>query len=537
MGDMPGWKAGTFLLLEMGRITRGNLTRDEALDRIARLILDSFEIDAVAILLYEPASKSAYVVSSIGKHNLLVSPDITLRVDAGSCLMQSALNPHRPYILTKGHKDSVLGTLEFSFAAIVPMILGYEVTGFMLLARQDDLRFFQADPELIMAVASQAAMIASKAALIEDLKRSEERYHMLMENAGDLVFVLDRGGRFLYVNSQSMEMLGYEPEELCGRYFGEFVTPESWAITVSTLKSAVRNRQKHIEYSWIIQRKDGHMVKLDVRASLLYQGFELLHHQGIARDTSTEKRLWEEIEKRDKALYVSRNREEMMREYLSVADLAQEEERARIARELHDGAIQYLVALRRRLDLLEKAVSQNQSPDDHVQVLLTDIDSLLDETIADLREFARNLRPPVLDDFGFVPACEWLCDQAEREGFRVVFDVSGTVRELPREVEALVFRIVQEGLSNAVKHSGANLIELRLGFEENSLKIEVRDNGKGFEPPQAAPGSLVTAGQMGLVGMFERAELLGASIQISSELGRGTLLSVTVPIGERSSSD
>ena len=126
------------------------------------------------------------------------------------------------------------------------MSLGQELTGFMILARQDDFPFFQSDPEFVMAVASQAAMIASKAALIENLKQSEERYHMLMENAGDLVFVLDRGGRFLYVNSQSMDMLGYKPEELCGRYFGEFVTPESWATTVSTLKNAVRNRQKHI---------------------------------------------------------------------------------------------------------------------------------------------------------------------------------------------------------------------------------------------------------------------------------------------------
>ncbi|HHT85599.1 MAG: PAS domain S-box protein [Bacillota bacterium] len=537
MGDMPGWKAGTFLLLEMGRITRGNLTRDEALDRIARLILDSFDIDAVAILVYEPASKSAYVVSSVGKHNLLVSPDITLRVDADSCLMQSALNPHRPLIVTKGHSDSVLGRLTFSFAAIVPMSLGQELTGFMILARQDDFPFFQSDPEFVMAVASQAAMIASKAALIENLKQSEERYHMLMENAGDLVFVLDRGGRFLYVNSQSMDMLGYKPEELCGRYFGEFVTPESWATTVSTLKNAVRNRQKHIEYSWTIQPKDGHMVKLDVRASLIYQGFELLHHQGIARDTSTEKRLWEEIEKREKALDVSRSREEMMREYLSVADLVQEEERARIARELHDGAIQYLVALRRKLDLLEKTLPLSQAPHRNTKELISDMDSLLDETIADLREFARNLRPPVLDDFGFVSACEWLCDQAEREGFRVVFDVSGLIQELPRETEALVFRIVQEGLSNAVKHSGADLIELRLAFEEDVFRIGIRDNGKGFDPPKAAPGSLVAAGQMGLVGMFERAELLGASLEISSEPGNGTFLSLEVPVGQKSSSE
>ncbi|HHY16754.1 MAG TPA: sensor histidine kinase [Firmicutes bacterium] len=270
------------------------------------------------------------------------------------------------------------------------------------------------------------------------------------------------------------------------------------------------------------------MTNLDVRASLVYQGFELFRHQGIARDTFTEKRLQEEIEKRDKALDLSRNREETMREYLSVADLAQEEERSRIARELHDGAIQHLVALRRRLDLLEKTLRLPELPDNSRNLFL-DIDLLLDEAISDLREFARNLRPPVLDDFGFVSACEWLCDQAEEEGFRVKFRVSGNIQELSREVEASVFRIVQEGLSNAVKHSGASLIELNLGFEDNTLKIYLRDNGKGFDPPQA-PGSLVRAGQMGLVGMFERAELLGASVEITSEPGNGTSLRVVIPI-------
>ena len=193
MGEMPGWKAGTLLLLEMGRITRGNLTRDEALGNIARLILESFPIDAVAILLYEPSAKSAYVVSSVANDHLLISPDITLRVDSDSCLVESALNPHSPLILVKGHNDSVLGKLEHSFAAVIPMSLGEEVTGFLILAKKDDIPFFQTDPEFIMAVGSQAALIAAKSTLIENLKQSEERYHMLMENAGDLVFVLDRG--------------------------------------------------------------------------------------------------------------------------------------------------------------------------------------------------------------------------------------------------------------------------------------------------------------------------------------------------------
>lgn len=531
MAEFAGWKAGTRLLLEMGKITRGNLTRDESLRRIAQLILDNFPVDAVAILVYDFSSRSAYVSTSIARSEKasIVSSDITLRVDTDSCLWKSIQNPNMPLVITKGTVDSVLGPLENACTIIVPTTAGDEISGFMVLAMKERISVSNVDPELLMAVASQIALISSKASLIESLRQSEERYHMLMENASDLVFVLDQGGRFLYINSRCRDVLGYAPQEICGRYFGEFVTPESWARTVSAVKKAVRRKDKHVEYSWVIQAKDGRFVTLDVRASLLYQGVELLRHQGIARDASREKKLREELVKRDKELDRSRTREEKMREYLSVANLAQEEERARIARDLHDGAIQYLVALRRRFDLFKKDLTSHTSPSENSLRILKDIDLLLDKATDDLRQFARNLRPPVLDDFGLISACEWLSDQAEREGINVRFTVTGRVQKLSREVEVSAFRIAQEALANAVKHSEASLIEFNLMFGDDFLHIMIKDNGKGFKPPDS-PSSLVRAGQMGLVGMFERAELLEAKIDLKSSPGTGTTLNVTIPL-------
>lgn len=523
MSDASGW-AGTKLVLEMGRITRDNLTRDEAMGKIASLLIESFPVDAAAIMLYSPSARSVYVSASVSKSEdcALVSQDITLRVYDDSCLAMAAKCTTRPTYVSGEISDSVLGKLTCEALAVVPMTSGEDLAGFMLLGGSGG-RILSLSPELLMAVGSQVAIVAAKAVLIESLRQSEERYQMLMENASDLVFLLDRGGRFLYVNGRSEEILGYSPEQVTGRYFGEFVTPESWAKTLAAVKKASLSHEKYVEYTWVLDKPDGTEVSLDVRASLIYQDGVLFRHQGIARDPSAERLLKEELVKRDRELGQFKSREERMREYLTVANMAQEEERARIARELHDGAVQYLVALRRRLDLIKREIARGTVPE------FGDVDMMLDAAVSDLREFARNLRPPVLDDFGLVSACEWLADQAAKEGIQVSFSVTGHARRLNQEIEISAFRIAQEALSNAIKHSGASSVTFSLAFEESALRVSLKDNGQGFEPP-VTPGSLVRAGQMGLVGMFERAELLSADINLKSEKGRGTSLEVVIPL-------
>jgi PAS domain S-box-containing protein len=520
------------LLLEMGRIARDNPGRDDSLSRVAELVLENFPADAVSILLYDPSSRSAYVPVSVSRADdvSLVPADITLRVSAGSSLEQALRNPDKPLFVPEGSEDPVLGTAGNLPVAVIPMASGDQVAGFLLLSGKDRDSLLKTDLDLLMSVAAQAALLANAYSLEDRLDQSEERYRMLTENAAGLAFVLDQGGRFLYVNQRSRDVLGYEPGELVGRYFGEFVTPESWARTTAAIKKAAAARESYVEYEWVAQRKDGKEVTLGVEASLVYQGVELRRHQGIARDASMEMMLKEELQKTGQELSQTKSREERMRDYLTVANLAQEEERARIAREIHDGAVQYLVAMRRRLDLFKKEYSRKAaSPGRDPGIALSDLDSLLDTAVSDLREFARNLRPPVLDDFGLVSACEWLAGQTEKEGVRVVFSTTGELRRLSRDVEVSAFRIVQEALANVVKHSGASTVELRLDFATDRVAIAVSDNGKGFEL-QSPPGSLGRAGQMGLVGISERAELMGATMDLRSEPGRGTFLSVVIPL-------
>lgn len=535
MTEGCGQEAG--LLLEMGRVARKKLMRDESLAEIARLILGSFSVDAAAILLYDPGSRSAYVSASVAQAEdlYLVPSDITLRVSAGSSLQKALESPDKPLLVLEGADDPVLGSAKDLPVAVIPMVSGGKVTGFLLLGSRDRGALEGTDVDLLMAVAACASLLADTALLADRLSQSEERYRMLTENAAGLAFVLDQGGRFLYVNQRSRDVLGYEPDELVGRYFGEFVTPETWAKTTAKVKQAAQRHTKYVEYEWVVERKDGEAITLGIEASLVYNGFEVYRHQGIARDASMELLLKEELQKRGKELSQVKSREERMREYLSVASLAQEEERARIAREIHDGAVQYLVAMRRRLDLFKKEfVKMAPVPGKDAGPLLSDIDSLLDTAVSDLRVFARNLRPPVLDDFGLVSACEWLADQTEKESVKVVFTPRGEIRRLSPDVEISAFRIVQEALANVAKHSGASLVSLDLHYEAARITLRVSDNGKGFEI-QGPPGSLGRAGQMGLVGMFERSELMGATMDLRSEPGRGTSLSVTIPLSPKSS--
>ncbi len=511
------------LLLEMGRIARGNLNRDEALQKIALLILHNFEVSSAAVLLREAASDALYVAASVCRDDRepAVPPDITLKVGRDSFLSRALREPEQSSSLEGGIQDPVLGMVKESLTAF-PMTYGRRIPGLLLVGICPG-RSIQEEP--LMAIAAQAGTVALRSSLIENLRQSEERYQSLMENASDLVFLLDKGGRFLYVNQACTGVFSCPPEDVRGRYFGEFVTPESWAKTVATVKKGAQNRKKYIEYSWEVANNSTVTV-LDVRASLLYQDGELLMHQGIARDLSRERMLKEEIAKRGLELNLSKSREERMREYLAVASMAQEEERARIAREIHDGALQYLIALGRRLDLLEKSIKGGAQ---EFGTSFEDVHSLLDVASSHLREFARNLRPPVLDDFGLVSACEWLADQTQKEGIATRFSVKGPVRRLPQEVENSAFRIAQEALSNTIKHSGATSAEFTMEFTDEWLTLVVQDNGKGFESP-GSPGALVRAGQMGLVGMFERAELLSAVMDLKSHPGSGTRLSVKIPL-------
>lgn len=218
---------------------------------------------------------------------------------------------------------------------------------------------------------------------------------------------------------------------------------------------------------------------------------------------------------------------ENMRFYARQITRAQEDERKRIARELHDDTIQAMVALSRRLDALSTFSEQLPQP---AMRHFKQLRELTTSALRNVRRFVQDLRPPALDHLGLVPALEGLTsDLMEKEGIEVELTVEGEKRRLMPEEELVLFRIAQEALNNARRHSQASQVVIQMEFSPDGVRMTINDNGRGFEIPERT-GDLVATGKLGLIGMYERARLLGGTLLVESEPGRGTTVIADVPI-------
>src|SRR5664280_2170265 len=195
-----------------------------------------------------------------------------------------------------------------------------------------------------------------------------------------------------------------------------------------------------------------------------------------------------------------------LKSYIGRALRAQEEERFRLSRELHDETVQELVVAKAALENVTGAQGQR----DRLDV----VDVALQRCIDGVRRFCRALRPSVLDDLGLVPALEWLLsDLSERSGIRTCLEEQGDRLRLDPEQELVIFRVAQEALHNIEHHAMASRVVARLAYGHGRLCLEVVDDGCGFDPLHVRQGSL------GLAGMQERASLIGAAFEVSSRPG------------------
>jgi two-component system sensor histidine kinase DegS len=202
----------------------------------------------------------------------------------------------------------------------------------------------------------------------------------------------------------------------------------------------------------------------------------------------------------------------------------QEEERHEIARELHDTIAQSLIILCRDIDYIATIPRLPRTAKEP----LRDLRSSADTVLADVRRFSSSLRPSALDHLGVVAASEGLARELmRREAIKVNVGVAGQPRRFTSEAELAIFRIVQEALNNVDRHSEATAATVGFTFEDSQLRVDVHDNGKGFDPP-ADLKSLAGLGHFGLAGMQERAELLGATIDVRSGADVGTSLTLTL---------
>jgi signal transduction histidine kinase len=216
-------------------------------------------------------------------------------------------------------------------------------------------------------------------------------------------------------------------------------------------------------------------------------------------------------------------RHDRMEAYAAQVVVGQEEERRRIAQELHDGPVQTLVHLCRQIDHVDAgALGERNAPK------VAELRTIVEETVAELRSIAKGLRPPILDDLGLVASINQILGEAAARGeFEASFGVTGAARRLPAPVELTVFRIAQEALSNVERHAAAHRVAVGLDFESGGLRMLVKDDGVGFDvDPHEDPNGTTS---LGLPGMTERAHLIGSRLLIHSSPGSGTTVDLAVP--------
>jgi signal transduction histidine kinase len=211
----------------------------------------------------------------------------------------------------------------------------------------------------------------------------------------------------------------------------------------------------------------------------------------------------------------------------------QEDERKNIARELHDQTIQTLVLLCRQLD----SISVRESLSSRVVQELGSAREISEGVVKSLRDFARNLRPPHLDDLGILDSIsKLLLDFSDRTGIKGQLKLNWKERRLPPDTEVGLFRIAQEALWNVERHSRATEVTVILSFGASEVAMDISDNGVGFNVPNDL-GDLSGKDHFGIVGMHERAELLGGKLEIQSDSEKGTTVLVSFPITTNTSGD
>jgi len=333
------------------------------------------------------------------------------------------------------------------------------------------------------------------------LRESEERYRELFENARDAIYVHDLEGNYIRVNRATETLTGYKREEIVGHNFVEFV-PATHVQYVRESFGAKLAEQGETTYEVDVIAKDGHRVPVEVRSSAIYENGVMVGVQSTARDITEQKLAQDALQMFSRQLIE-----------------AQEDERRRIARELHDQIGQVLTAVKINLHTVQQASQASE-----VSCYLKDNIEAVDEALRLVRDLSVDLRPPVLDDFGLATALRWYVERyTKRTGLEVdvVIELPDQNERFSRELETAFFRIAQEALTNIVRHARASHVLLQLVNDGNVLLLTVKDNGVGFDM-ESLRKRAPRAATLGLISMHERAHVAGGTIEIDSLISHGT---------------
>jgi len=336
------------------------------------------------------------------------------------------------------------------------------------------------------------------------LAASEACYRSVFDSATDGLLIIDHGGQVVEANRAAAEMHGYAVEELKGVPVTQLIAPPNRHQYQEFIDQLARGGPVRLES--VDLRKDGSSLDVEVRGTEFRYGAER-RYLAIVSDVSERRR-------------ASQRQATLSRKVL----MAQEEERARIARDLHDELGQLLTAVRFELEWLKKHASCVAA--DAPGGFATSME-LVEKAAAELRRICKGLRPPLLDDLGLDPAVRLLVEEfQERTGIAADLRVELGEARISQEIALCTYRIVQESLTNVSRHANAHRVSVQVTSGPGGVEASVADDGHGFDPADPAHGN-----GSGMTGMRERANLVNGTLTITTGPERGTRVAFQVPLG------
>lgn len=351
--------------------------------------------------------------------------------------------------------------------------------------------------------------------MIAAMQEGEARLNGIIQSAMDAIITVDERQDIVIFNPAAEQMFGCAASKVLGTPLAQFIP--------ARLREAHHRHIDRFGATGVTTRRMGAQSEI---AGLRANGEEFPLEASISQVSVGGKRLFtvilRDITARKRAEREVRESREQLRQLSAALQAVREEEKARIARELHDELGQALTGLKMDLaQLVTQLAPEQQGAIGQANAMKT----LIESTVASVRRIATELRPLMLDDLGLVATIEWLVsDFSRRTGIAVDLAMPGPELEVDAELSTALFRVLQESLTNVARHAGANRVRITLSGTESDVQLTVEDDGKGIGASlESAPRTF------GLIGMRERARMLGGELAVHSNPGAGTSIVMIVP--------
>jgi PAS domain S-box-containing protein len=482
-------------------------------------VVDVMQADVAWIfLLNEETSELSLAAQRGSSEELSRGVD---RLKLGEGFNGSVAQSGQPLFVEDSSQDprltrEVVSKFKLHSTLIVPLRSKSKVNGTICISMYSYRQFRPEEVELLTAIGNQIGVAVENAHLYQQqqvtaqqLRISEERYRGLFENSSDAIFICSTAARVISVNRACEELTGFSQKELTSTSIYELFS----GVSQEKVRHLFSEKMEQVTVGGVeevgLTRKDGTEAFIELRIGPLLRRNEVIGLQVIAQDVTEEKQLRQNMEY-----------------YIKQVTRAQEDERLRISRELHDDTAQVLANLSRGLDSLVTEEKELAKP---IIERLEKLHEMSDSALEGVRRFSQDLRPSILDDLGLIPALEWLITDLEKSHqITTKVNITGKKRRLAPEGELTVFRIAQEVLSNIRRHSQASAVEMNLDYGADALTLIINDNGIGFKMPERT-SDLALSGKIGIIGMRERARLIGGTLIVQSEPGMGTTVTLRLP--------